>query len=316
MHYLLICEVVPDYIERRTAYRAEHLRLAQEAFARSELILGGALADPVDGAVLVFRGDSPEAAENFARSDPYVRNGLVTKWRVRKWTTVVPAPSVQSAADALRDFAAVVRSLRDPRTGCPWDLEQDHRSLRRYLIEEAHEVLDAIDRGIDGELRDELGDLLLQIFLHAQVAEDRGAFTLADVARRITEKMIRRHPHVFGDEKARDVNEVKRNWERIKSEERGDTGGSEIDRIPLSLPALARAHRLGKAVGLSAKPIEHIRALWEELSNSPSSDQTETERRLGDVLFEMAQWARTHELDAEDALRAANRRVVEHSRES
>jgi len=126
---------------------------------------------------------------------------------------------LDEAAQAFREFVAVIQALRTPGTGCPWDLEQDHQSLRPYLLEEAHEVLDAIDRGDDSDLREELGDLLLQVVLHAQVADDRGAFAIADVVRGITNKMVRRHPHVFGAERVSGPDEVRRNWERIKAAE-------------------------------------------------------------------------------------------------
>jgi MazG family protein len=123
------------------------------------------------------------------------------------------------ASQAFREFVAVIKALRTPGTGCPWDLEQDHQSLRRYLSEEAQEVIEAIDGGDDHDLREELGDLLLQVVLHAQVAADRDAFTITDVVRGITEKMIRRHPHVFGNERVSGTEEVRRNWERIKAAE-------------------------------------------------------------------------------------------------
>jgi XTP/dITP diphosphohydrolase len=124
------------------------------------------------------------------------------------------------AAQAFQEFVKVVKALRTPETGCPWDLEQDHQSLRRYLTEETNEVLEAIDRGDDAALQEELGDLLLQVVLHAQLAADREAFTITEVVRGITEKMVRRHPHVFGSVKANSVEEVKRNWEQIKAAEK------------------------------------------------------------------------------------------------
>ena len=127
---------------------------------------------------------------------------------------------LDDAAEAFREFVAVVRALRTPGTGCPWDLEQDHQSLRPYLLEEAHEVLDAIDRGDDGSLQEELGDLLLQVVLHAQLADDRRAFSITEVIQGITAKMVRRHPHVFGSVKVSGVEEVKRNWEQIKAAEK------------------------------------------------------------------------------------------------
>lgn len=124
------------------------------------------------------------------------------------------------AAGAFREFVEVVRALRTPGTGCPWDLEQDHQSLRPYLREEANEVLEAIERNDDQAMQEELGDLLLQVVLHAQLAADRKAFSITEVVRGITAKMVRRHPHVFGSVKVSSVEEVKRNWEEIKAAEK------------------------------------------------------------------------------------------------
>src|SRR5271154_6601337 len=122
---------------------------------------------------------------------------------------------LDEAGQVFREFVAVIKALRTPGTGCPWDLEQDHQTLRPYLIEETCEVLDAIDRGDDRSFRDELGDLLLQVVLHAQLGSDRKAFSITDVVRGITEKMVRRHPHVFGGVQVSSAAEVSRNWEQI-----------------------------------------------------------------------------------------------------
>src|SRR4051794_24257203 len=156
---------------------------------------------------------------------------------------------LDEAAQAFREFVAVVRALRAPGTGCPWDLEQDHRTLRPYLVEEAYEVLDAIDRGDDRAFREELGDLLLQVVLHAQVADDRGAFSITEVVRGIAEKMVRRHPHVFGSVRVSGSAEVVRNWAQIKAAEKGAGEASQaaaFARLPEGLPALLRAQRLGE----------------------------------------------------------------------
>jgi MazG family protein len=131
---------------------------------------------------------------------------------------------LDAAAQAFRDFAAIVQALRTPGTGCPWDLEQTHQTLRPYLTEEAGEVLDAIDKNDDAALAEELGDLLLQVVLHAQLAADRGAFTITEVIRGIAAKMVRRHPHVFGDTRVSGSDEVKRNWEAIKAAEKREKG--------------------------------------------------------------------------------------------
>lgn len=127
---------------------------------------------------------------------------------------------MEQAAEAFREFVNVIKQLRTPGTGCPWDLEQTHQTLRPYLLEEANEVVDAIDNGTDAALCEELGDLLFQVVLHAQVAADRQAFSIAEVVRGITAKMIRRHPHVFGSVQVKDAAEVRRNWEQIKAQER------------------------------------------------------------------------------------------------
>jgi tetrapyrrole methylase family protein/MazG family protein len=124
------------------------------------------------------------------------------------------------AASAFREFVAVIKKLRTPGTGCPWDLEQTHQTLKRYPVEETNEVLAAIDGGDDRAFCEELGDLLLQVVLHAQVAEDRGAFSIADVVHTITEKMIRRHPHVFGSVQVKDAADVVNLWEQIKAAEK------------------------------------------------------------------------------------------------
>jgi MazG family protein len=128
--------------------------------------------------------------------------------------------NLDEAASVFREFVVVVKALRTPVTGCPWDLEQTHQTLRPYLVEETQEVLDAIDRGSDRSLQEELDDLLLQVVLHAQLADDRSAFSIVEVVKGITAKMVRRHPHVFGGVRVSDSAEVVRNWKQIKAAER------------------------------------------------------------------------------------------------
>jgi MazG family protein len=244
---------------------------------------------------------------------------------------------LDAAAGAFRDFVAVVKALRTPGTGCPWDLEQDHRTLRPYLIEEAYEVLDAIDRGDDSALRDELGDLLLQVVLHAQLADDRAVFSITDVARGITEKMVRRHPHVFGHVQARDAGEVRRNWEQIKAAERRDAGGESsqaeaLARVPEGLPALLRAQRLdekatpgdegrGALEPLLRKLRQHLAALQAQASAGGPGDGAAGQTvepldvQIGRLLFDLCRLARRLGVSAEDSLRAYNRRFVEQGRE-
>jgi MazG family protein len=149
---------------------------------------------------------------------------------------------------AIEDLVAVMAKLRAP-DGCPWDREQDHRSLRQHAIEEVYELIDAIDAGDDHEMLEELGDLLLQVVFHCQLGSERGAFDLERVARNLVEKLIRRHPHVFGDVKVKDVDQVWANWEKIKNAEKHGTRHarpSALDGIPKHLPALMRAEKLVK----------------------------------------------------------------------
>jgi MazG family protein len=228
---------------------------------------------------------------------------------------------LDEAARAFREFVAVVRALRTPGTGCPWDLEQDHRSLRSYLLEEAYEVLDAIDKGDDAALRDELGDLLLQVVLHAQLADDRGAFSIAGVVAGITAKMIRRHPHVFGDAQVAGSADVVRNWERIKAAERqagpAPPLAAALARVPGPLPALHRAQRLGEKAarvhpdqGSLAETFAGLREQLDRLEAAAASREG-LDRRLGEVLFGLCQLARRLGASAEDSLRARTARFVD-----
>src|SRR3954468_10196262 len=149
---------------------------------------------------------------------------------------------------AIQELLAVMARLRSP-TGCPWDREQDHMTLRFHAVEEVYELLDAIEAGDDHEMVEELGDLLLQVVFHSQLASERGAFDFEQVTRHITDKLIRRHPHVFGDLKVKDVDQVWANWEKIKRAEKQGTRharASALDGIPKHLPALLRAEKLAK----------------------------------------------------------------------
>lgn len=230
--------------------------------------------------------------------------------------------SQEQAGEAFAEFVRVVKALRTPGTGCPWDLEQTHLTLRPYLVEETYEVLDALDAGKDEALSEELGDLLLQIVLHAQLATDRAAFNITDVVRGITAKMIRRHPHVFGDQKMTSADEVMRHWERAKAAERSEADVSPaagLARLPSGLPALARAQRLGdKAARVradTASPddaLQHARAQLSALEALAGTDDRDAlDRELGDLLFTLCQVARKLDIHAEDSLRASARRFVE-----
>lgn len=225
------------------------------------------------------------------------------------------------ASDALvRDPAAgierlreIMRRLRDKTTGCPWDIEQSFASILPYTIEEAHEVADAIERQAWDELPGELGDLLLQVVFHAQMAEEAGLFGFDDVVRAISDKMLHRHPHVFGTE-SRDKSAAQQtqDWERIKAEERGPA--RVLDGVALGLPALTRAVKLQKRaarVGFdwpsTTEVLEKLREEMAELVEAQQSlTQAEVVEEMGDLLFVMANLARHMGVDPEAALRGTN----------
>lgn len=219
----------------------------------------------------------------------------------------------------------IMAALRDPVSGCPWDLEQDFSSIRHYTIEEAYEVSDAIERKDYDDLREELGDLLLQPVYHAQMAKEEGLFDIGDVILAVTTKLIRRHPHVFGDEAASGANKSSElseaQWNRIKAEERalkaqkrGEQTPSLLDDVPSALPALARAEKLSKraaSVGFDwpdkptvlAKAREELDEVEEAIA---SGDQQAVHEEIGDLLFAISNLARHLGIDAEAALRDAN----------
>ncbi|MGF1461866.1 MAG: nucleoside triphosphate pyrophosphohydrolase [Maricaulaceae bacterium] len=211
---------------------------------------------------------------------------------------------------------ALMARLRDPHTGCPWDVEQTFASIAPYTIEEAYEVADAIDRNALDELKSELGDLLLQVVFHAQMASEQGAFDFDAVAHAVTDKMIRRHPHVFGDVTAESPDGVVQTWEAIKAEERAEQGRAQsvLDDVPLALPALLRALKLQKRaarVGFdwpeTTDVIDKLREEVVELSEALAArDDAHAFEEFGDLLFVIANLARKLRLDPEAALRAAN----------
>jgi len=208
--------------------------------------------------------------------------------------------------DGLRQ---IIARLRGP-DGCPWDRVQTHASLKPYLMEEAYEALAALDDNDAGKLCDELGDLLLEILLHVQLAEETGEFTLEDVVYRIASKLVRRHPHVFGEEQADTPEEVMARWDELKQEERGDEG-SALASMPLAMPALAYAQRLqdrAARVGFRWPDIRQAKGkLEEEIGElAQAGDADEKREEMGDVLFMIVSLARYLELDAEGALRQAN----------
>ena len=225
----------------------------------------------------------------------------------------LPAIPASDVAFAFRGLRGVIACLRDPEHGCPWDLEQTHQSLRPHLLEEAYEVLDALDRNDIEALCEELGDLLMQVVLHAQVAQDAGAFTMDDVSEGIRAKLIRRHPHVFADVTAETADEVAQNWEQIKARERQEAGDtpaaprSALDGVPASLPALARAQKLtGRAARNGwAWPTDEmlLDKVAEEVREIATAPADELAGEFGDLVFALADYARRHGVDLEDAVR-------------
>jgi nucleoside triphosphate diphosphatase len=223
---------------------------------------------------------------------------------------------VRDPAGGLPRLLEIMARLRDPETGCPWDLEQDFATIAPYTIEEAHEVADAIDRQAWGELEGELGDLLLQTVYHAQMAAEAGLFDFDSVTRTIADKMVARHPHVFGTEsRDKTAEDQTRDWERVKAAERATKAeGGVLDGVALGLPALVRAVKLqnrAARVGFDwPSTDEVIDKIVEEAEELHEAKQTKTEAEIfeefGDLLFVVANLARHLKIDPEAALRAAN----------
>jgi ATP diphosphatase len=238
------------------------------------------------------------------------------------------------ARKTIEDLLAVMAALRTPGMGCPWDLEQSFATIAPYTIEEAYEVADAIARGDLGELKEELGDLLLQVVYHARMAEEQGAFAFPDVVEAITAKMVRRHPHVFGTPEQRAAGAAPGFWERIKAEERAEeerkSAPRVLDGVPVGLPGLTRAVKLqdkAARVGFdwpSLAPVfdklrEELAELEEAIANpdgaspgapAPEPDRARIEEEFGDLLFVVANVARHLKVDPETALRSANQKFT------
>jgi tetrapyrrole methylase family protein/MazG family protein len=204
----------------------------------------------------------------------------------------------------------IMRRLRGPG-GCPWDAEQTHDSLKRYLIEECYEVIEAIDKGADELLREELGDLLLQPLFHAAIAEERGAFTIDEVLGTLSDKLVRRHPHVFGDQEIRTSDEQVANWEKIKKEEKGEERKSALSGVPPHLPSLMKAQKITEKAARVGFDWEHVDQVYakvlEELheleETMVSRDQERMEAELGDLLFAIVNLGRFLSVNPEEALR-------------
>jgi len=228
---------------------------------------------------------------------------------------------------AIDRLLEIMKRLRDPNGGCPWDLQQSFRTIAPYTIEEAYEVADAIERDDLGDLRDELGDLLFQVVFHSQMAQDQGAFNFDDVAASICDKMERRHPHVFGTVTIADAAQQTVAWEEQKRRERAASATdanapATLSNVPVALPALTRAHKLGKRAaqvgfewpdvgGALDKVREEIEELRHEIVQAGTVkgiDKAAAEHEIGDVLFSVVNICRYLDLDPERALRDTNRR--------
>lgn len=223
--------------------------------------------------------------------------------------------SQRKSAFDMADLLQIMRDLRNPDTGCPWDVEQTFNTIAPYTIEEAYEVADAIEAGDLDDLRDELGDLLLQVVFHARMAEEQGAFDFNDVVGAICAKMIRRHPHVFGDEsRDKSAGQQTKDWEKIKAEERGGAERRALDGVTSALPAFTRAVKLQNraarvgfdwpdTTGVINKIVEESQELVEARDSLP---QDKIEEEFGDLAFVLANLGRHLGLDPEAALRKAN----------
>ena len=229
---------------------------------------------------------------------------------------------------ALSELIAVVAQLRNPEGGCPWDLEQTHASLVPYVLEEAHEVADAIRHGDDAHLKEELGDLLLQVVLHAQIAQEERRFDLAEIAAGISEKLVRRHPHVFADAEAADSAAVKASWEAIKAAEKAANPAGEPSASPLSdrlagkvrgQPSLAGAMTISKKAAAAGFEWDDMAGVWEKVHEEldelkeavASGDKVHAQEELGDVLFTLVNVARWCGIDPEAGLAGTNHRFLD-----
>ncbi|MGH1376934.1 MAG: nucleoside triphosphate pyrophosphohydrolase [Alphaproteobacteria bacterium] len=214
----------------------------------------------------------------------------------------------------LHDLVSVMKALRTPVTGCPWDLEQDFQTIIPYTLEEAYEVADAVDRGCMQDLKEELGDLLFQSVYHAQMASEENHFDIYDVIQSVTDKMIARHPHVFGDAQAQSSDDVNKIWEERKDAEKTQGEKSALDGVTAHLPSLLKAQKLQKKaskVGFEwsdascvlDKLEEEIREMREALAKNDKKNQ---EEELGDILFLLANYGRMLDINSEEALRLCN----------
>ena len=234
--------------------------------------------------------------------------------------------TLSDAREEMQSLLETIWRLRQP-DGCPWDRKQTHESIGKNMIEEAYEALDCIEAGDEAHLREELGDVLMQVVLHAQIAADAGAFTMADVARDINDKLIRRHPHVFGGRSATSADEVLAIWDSVKLAEKGakDADAAEagerpeglLEGVPRSLPALMEAQKVSRKAASAGFEWETVADVWDKVAEERAEFEAEapgtTERELefGDLLFALVNVARKEGIDAESALRASTAKFRE-----
>jgi MazG family protein len=228
--------------------------------------------------------------------------------------------SITSTNQAFNRLLKIMATLRSPN-GCPWDAEQTPESLKPYLLEETYEVLEAIDRGEPTAIRDELGDLLLQVVFQARIFEERGVFDMGDVAGAIADKLTRRHPHVFGDQKVRDMKTLNAQWDRIKAREKAQKGepATMLGGVPRDLPALLRARKLSEKASCVGFDLPEMKGIFNKIYGElgefeqamQRNDRRAMEKKLGDLLFAMVNLGRLRNLDAEEALREKVNRFVE-----
>ena len=254
----------------------------------------------------------------------------------RKASSKTPKQKKLTAGEWFERLVALQARLRAPN-GCPWDREQTHATLRTYLLEEAYEVLDAMKSGDDAKFANEMGDLLLQVVFHSQIATEEGRFTVADVIREVHEKMVRRHPHVFGEKRAKDAAEVLRNWEQIKAQERagaqerqehGEVEKKEqrkslLDGVPRGLPATMEGLQLTRKASRAGFDWDNAQGVFEKLREefaellraSDEKDAAKMEEEMGDLLFAAVNLARFLQVDPEIALKNANAKFARRFRE-
>jgi len=220
--------------------------------------------------------------------------------------------------DFVKRLEKIMGKLRGPG-GCPWDRRQTHKSLKPYLLEEAHEALEAIDSGDEEHLREELGDLLLQVVFHSQLAKEKHKFNLQKVAKTIGDKLIRRHPHVFG-KSSRKISDINRKWEELKKKEK-PTRKSALDGLPQTLPALLRAQRMHEKIAKHGRPeaglaAKNLRQAWNELQKGLQGNQIAKEKAAGEFLLAFAQFSQAEGIHAEMALKTASSKFEKRYKQS